>query len=363
MRIFIEFIKSTRWMIGIMSSLTTTASFIRTGSTFNNAIEQAITVFCICSATMVLNDYIDREKDAAQGKKLASDHESLFLVWACLWWLLAIERSFHLSTINHNQMLLSLSMCVLGIVYSWLRNIPGLPMFVTAFTSALGGCYRIVTGDFRDWSFPLIVFFIILAREPLKDLADVIADSIEGIGKKTLPIVWGTDAAMTFARGSLIVGGILILYFTKNNTAAIIAIGLSVSAYMINLTKINTSKMILDLSMLCFLIKSNFFHALPICGLKDINSKPIEKFIEVKVAKSSKHVWLFAYIMFGITLLAIGCLRSPKEGIILALIGVISLIGLNFLPVNDDYQADNQPQFIRVRRMIIGMTIGLLLLH
>lgn len=359
MKIVTGLIASTRWIMGILSSFMTTACFIRAGLPLEDAKDSAIAVFCICSATMVLNDRIDDERDAVQGKTFAKEHRLLFTIWTILWWIVAVERSIHLREIDTRWMFLSLLMCALGIGYSWLRNIPGIPMIAVALTSALAGCFRVIVGDFRDWLYPVIVFFIILAREPLKDLVDVMADSIKGIGKKTLPLLWGTDSTMTFARGCLVIAGILLLWISKTPSTAVVAIGISLSAYLLRPAKIKTSKMILDISMFCFLIKSNFFSTPTMCSMNLISGKTDERFEEVKVAPSGKKVWLFAYLSFVTVLFSLGSLRSLTEGVLIALFGITGLIGLNYMPVNKDYETNEKTQYIRVRRMIIGMVVGL----
>ena len=376
MRIIAGLVASTRCLISIMSSLMTTACFIQAGMTLQDAIGPAFTVLCICIATMVLNDRVDWRKDAEEGKTFVRDHKRLFTFWTIAWWLLAIQQSLHLQQINTRYAVLSLAMCALGIAYSWLRNLPGIPLITVALTSALAGCYRIVVGDFRGWTFPVIVLCIILGRETGKDSLNVEADMIPGIGKRTLPILWGTNSAMTFVRGCLVVAGILLLCLSNSSSTIMVILGISISAYMLGPATIQLSKMVLDLSMLVFLIKSNFFSSSPVkycMGLLGgkfgekmsgafyglLSGKTGEKFVKVEGKPSGKAVWVLAYSSLAIVLTALGCLRSPMEGVFTALSGVALLIILNYTPIDKAHEANGQVAYIRVRRMIVGMVIGL----
>ena len=133
----------------------------------------AVFVTLGASATMVLNDWVDRKHDRLKGKDFAYLHEETFLVFALVLWELTVLLSFYVWYLGAFYGVISLTLILIGFFYSYSRHILALPAVLVAFASALPTLLPLAQGT-NDISFLLflLVFFFVLGREILKDMDD-----------------------------------------------------------------------------------------------------------------------------------------------------------------------------------------------
>lgn len=361
MKILFALMNSTRWPMAILGYLLMTASFRYFGLNLEAAVLPALAVAAIMCATMVANDYFDRDRDKLVGKSLASDHPKLFLVWMILWWCIALAMTARLFWTNDHLGWLSLILCGLGFSYSWTRSVPFLSTFVVALTTALAASYPPSCCISSDIHFPLIVFFNLIAREIMKDTLDIKGDLNELFGKKTIPLIWGTDAAISVAQGCIVISGVLLLSIMNSSLASATVLGLCISAYQLSAFRIKTSRLIMDITMFLFLGARAFApkSILMALGKIDLSNGKKEEFVEVRAPRKGVLTWILAYCWFALTIWLLGLLRTPGEALMITMIGLCTLLALSKVPTNKEYGTDN-PQTIRVRRMIVGMVLGLI---
>lgn len=162
-----------------------------------------VAVFLITATTMLQNDWRDRKHDAARKeKRLALDHEELFLCALILFWswtLCLIAVIF----MSHQKLGTLLAMMALaGAVYSETRRFPMAPITIVALTSAspvllpviLGGDFRTVAGLLGAAALAMF------SNEIVKDLGDEPAD--RGY-KWTIPLALGSERAKHIAVAAL----------------------------------------------------------------------------------------------------------------------------------------------------------------
>ena len=354
-------ISATRWPMAILTALLTITSFHLRNLGMDVIMWPMITAAVITAATMIINDIVDRKRDFAQDhRRFTTYHLREMIILAIFLWSVAIGFSLRFGILgDFRAMWLSLAMCLLGFVYSWTRNIPALPMLIVAFTSSLAACYPEIN-YLHDLLFPLIVDTTIMGREILKDCEDVAADLDPVWGKKTLPILWGTESAMTFARGCFIVSGILLLQLARTNSVVAVVLGIGIAAYIIGPKTIKKAKMILDVSMFAFLGGMSTKPSVFVCAAVISTNDKKDAFVEIRRPQSNKTVWVAAYCCFVVVVLALGSFRSFGQSLIISLIGLVGLAGLQFTGAYYDYDPGYSAQKIKVERMIMGMAIGLI---
>lgn len=357
--IILGLLSATRWPMGIMSSMLVFASFNHYHIRLCEAIMPAIAVLCICNATMVTNDFFDREIDLMQGKTFAYEHTKLIFLWMIFWWLIAIG----ISLTGFRQpgcIILTSLLCLLGFGYTWTKKITGLPTVVVAATTALSTCFPLANG-YQLSALPLVVFFVLIAREIDKDLMDVAVDLDPVFGKKTLPVAWGTSSAITIARGSLVIAGVLLVITAGDQFNSAIVMGICAAALILGPSprRIERGRLILDLATILFLAgRCCFKGAAQVFGISYLKNDKRDGFVEVQGKKSSLIVWVVAYCLFYLIIFILGSMRSVISGAAIALFGVIMLLALTKTPVRSDYFGKDRASF-RVDRMICGMVVGL----
>ena len=178
---------------------------------------QALFVLVGGGATMTINDWWDREKDALQGKRLASDAGVKFLYFAIFLWVVTGVLALSIYFLDENLGKMCFVLMVLGVLYNALLRVPFLPAVYVAIVST----GPVVLTYIRKPSIllvflALLVFGYIWARELLKDNKDVEVDkSEEGDVKKwTIPSHIGvrktkTIIAVVYLIIAVLVGGIL----------------------------------------------------------------------------------------------------------------------------------------------------------
>ena len=167
-------------------------------------------ILIIASTTMLTNDYIDRGNDAHQKQKyFALVHEFVLLPIIVALWILATVISFS-SFAHFGWGNILLWYCILvGIVYSYTRNILLLPTLLVAFT----GAAPILFGHIETHRLaPLIAFvsvvFITFGRELLKDGIDSETDM--NYKKTVFTAGWIRKENITLATALFVAFGIVI---------------------------------------------------------------------------------------------------------------------------------------------------------
>jgi 4-hydroxybenzoate polyprenyltransferase len=220
-----EYVQALRPAMGIFSSLTCLAAIHLQAPTFahDHPVKIAfllIAVFSGASATMVYNDFVDREHDLKKGKHHAYDnqekyirltHALLFVCGACCAWASGYDL---------------LSWLPLGIIFLgsigayYSRTYPRkfLPMVTVGLVSASPVLFALLLPHPDHPLLGWILFFgiatTICAREILKDMED--ADIDRGY-KATIPAIWGLKVGQQTAGILLIIGSIAVLVASRNN--------------------------------------------------------------------------------------------------------------------------------------------------
>lgn len=201
---------AARPVMGLFASLLIVAAFRLQGITVEQYGYQKMSVLISLvvgglTIAMVWNDWYDRDHDAKKGKTYARDNEDLYFRYS---FTLGIVVAGLISLIDFRswQFWFSMLLMIGSLYYVRTYQIPLLPAITVALVSALPSLYWI--GDnraerpFLGFIFCVLIFVYIIARETLKDLADVEVD----VGyKMTPPIVWGERAARLFAAGLLMI--------------------------------------------------------------------------------------------------------------------------------------------------------------
>jgi len=176
-----------------------------------------IAVFCGVSATMLWNDYTDKQHDARKGKMHAQYHSQRYSTLAR--WLWCICASCVVWADGQNKYWLSLgifTLCLAGLFYDLTYRVTGLSMVVVGVASASVTLFALLLDQPRQPLFGFVLFVSVTltlwAREILKDLDDTVVD--RGY-KRTLPAVWGRKTA-TLACGIMLLASTLIAAVFRN---------------------------------------------------------------------------------------------------------------------------------------------------
>ncbi len=380
------YIRATRGLASVMTSLLVFANFQLAGKSFTEAILPAMITFLITSATMVTSDYFDRfvdafaaenyyQSDAKRVERLmfVINNEKGFRIYVVCLIIASIIFSLLIFCVNPFWGALTLTLCGLGFTYSMTRKIPFLPVAVVAACCAIATLFNVIDGANRTAQIILAisVLFANLGRENIKDVPNWMEDSHSTLGKKTAAVLFGTETAILIARACQVIAGILILAMPAATVSkilpAIAVIGISVSAYQLSERRLSQAKNIYDGAMALYLLglasSVGLVKSIPVAlgEMFSLNQKGGRMDnIPVKASKqSSRTVWAMMYALLALTIF---CLRlvfnqGLFEAAALAIIAPITLYGLRLLPANHGYE--QAPSYSRVKRMIVGMAIGL----
>jgi len=250
----------THWFKSLRLSITLLAGFLTIISFklvhhLGQALLPTIVVIVIACATMVQNDWRDRINDRKKGKTLAYDKSHHFFLWVILWWGAAIALVVYGWRTDPAFGILPTLAILVGMVYSEIRRIPLISLLLTALTSAGPVLFPTFLGfgsPLLIWLF-IVTFVLILSREVIKDIDDVMID--RGY-KKTLPILVGVFKARIIA-SLLIVGSGLIAWMVFNLWIELPLL-LCVILYLVTYSDPETTKQWLDFGILAALIQLFF---------------------------------------------------------------------------------------------------------
>lgn len=202
------YIKAMRWHINLFVPLLVVVSFRIAGLDLAEAILPAIAMFVIACATMVENDLRDREHDRQKGKVHAAEHPRQYLIFAASLWLISLLLSVVLWRLHGAEAaMLTLSAIAIGVAYSELLLVPGLPNLLVAVCSALGTLFPLAispdANSVHIWLLFVCVAGSIYGREVLKDFED---QEIDAGHKWTWPVAKGERSARRIASVAYIVG-------------------------------------------------------------------------------------------------------------------------------------------------------------
>lgn len=138
-----------------------------------------LTVFTGTMATMVENDWHDRDADVLKDKPFAHDHPGEFLHWRLICWgvcLLFIAGTFASGHIAMSVLLTGLVIMSLG--YTYVYRMPLLPGLFVAIASAAPVLLPAVSGtpSTQSWLLFAAVACAVYANEIINDLEDVVID-------------------------------------------------------------------------------------------------------------------------------------------------------------------------------------------
>ncbi len=156
----------------------------------------------VAASSMVLNDIVDVEIDRANKRlrPLVKGTVSVKEAWAC-YVILSLGGMATAATLGLQAFAVAVAGWLIGSIYDVWGKRSGLPgNFMVAFSTSLPFPFAMaVAGEWSEtvtvyWA---IVFLAVLAREIVKDIADVEGDRLGGA--RTLPLVAGIRAASILA--------------------------------------------------------------------------------------------------------------------------------------------------------------------
>lgn len=202
------YINAMRWKMNLFVVVLVVVSYRVAGLNLFDAILPAITMFVGFGATMVQNDLRDRHHDRKKGKTHAADHPFGYRVFATILWLITLVLSLVLwQTQGIGLMYITLVAMAIGLAYSELLLVPGLPNLLVAVCSALAVSYPLVieasTHTAQIWLLFVAVFGAVYGREILKDFED---DTIDAGHKWTWPVAKGEKCARRVAVIAYVIG-------------------------------------------------------------------------------------------------------------------------------------------------------------
>jgi len=207
------YFKALRLPAGIFFFLLVISSYNIAGKNPLEAMLPAFTTLVIYSATVVWNNWCDRNRDAISGNDFALKNEVRFLLFSKYLWLFAGLLTISLCFQEHGQdkFLIALAMFVLGIGYQMTEKIVGLPIIMVAITSAISTLFPLTNGEpyWRSILFSALVFFVMCPREIMKDFEDKERDADERFGKATLPLIIKEKKSLIVARVLLVIAAMI----------------------------------------------------------------------------------------------------------------------------------------------------------
>lgn len=168
-----------------------------------------ITGFSLNSASMILNDYVDRDIDAINNPDrplvtgAVSVREALLMFFSFT--LLGILSAL---MINTSCFIIALIAMIIATLYNlWGKRAGFWGNLMVAFTTAvpfLFGGFIKYTGNFMTiLTISLLAFLSNVGREIIKGIADVRGDAIKGI--KTVAVVYGPEKSSKIASGFVLI--------------------------------------------------------------------------------------------------------------------------------------------------------------
>ncbi|GEM_PF-2263285 len=194
---------ATRPVMGAFVILLVMASFRLQGqlSQYRDQVTVlAIVEFLAVSATMLWNDWYDREHDAKRGKTHALCAPRQYRGVTFALWAFALVITM-ISFPDKPMVIVVIALQALAsFIYGPARRVPLGSCLLVAVTSASATLFPVWFGPLvsqeRFWIFPASVFCLLIGRESLDDIKDVRWD--KGY-KQTLAVLKGTGVAFTSA--------------------------------------------------------------------------------------------------------------------------------------------------------------------
>ncbi len=166
------------------------------------AIVLAIFVTLGAAATMVLNDWFDRKHDLQKGKDFAYLMGNNFLIYAISLWVVVFSLGIWIWARNPEYILISVLLLSLGLFYFVTRHVVALSAIAVSFAGALPTLYAYIAyKESKILGLFVVVFFLMLGRETLKDMQDM-----HDVGyKKTLPVTFGVRVSKKVVLGVFLI--------------------------------------------------------------------------------------------------------------------------------------------------------------
>lgn len=256
-----EYLKALRPVMGIFSSLLCLAAFRLQAPTFfqvnpTQVVVLLIAVFCGTSATMVYNDFVDREHDLRKGKCHAYESKYAYADLAKrLYVVCAFCSAFSGSGISLGVICFCM---VLGIYYSSTYRVRHLSMVTVGICSASPTLFALFVPSPRSIGLGVTlflgVFVTICARETLKDIEDA---EIDRGYKATIPAIWGISVGRKVAASILLGGSVPLLLLTKDTPPLVLLPLFMVVSGIVTITAKQPEKwgkLAIDLGTICLLI-------------------------------------------------------------------------------------------------------------
>ncbi len=221
---------------------------------FRYVLLLAITSTIIVGATMIWNDYCDREHDKKKNKFFVSLNAKFYKIYAVTIWVLSLGVIlFQYTIIKNIYLTLAFILYILiGIFYSQARKYFILSIIVVTFSVASGALVPLLISG-TNFIYTIHIFFIILlmifVRELIKDISDVEYD--KGY-KKTLPVYFGKKFSYNLIIFILTISFILMLAFEISVWPTILSILLAI--FFLSLKNLQLAKVGIDLSLILFFI-------------------------------------------------------------------------------------------------------------
>lgn len=259
-----EYVKAMRPVMGAFSSLLCLAALRLQAPTFaqSNVIQTAlllIAVFCGTSATMVWNDFVDREHDLKKDKTHAYRNQGAYIALSRRLWIVCASCCVWASKPEVFGWLQIgiFCLCIVGIYYSYTYQTPGLPALAVGFASASPSLFALFVPHPRSIALGLALFggvmLTICTREILKDLED---EEVDRGYKATLPVLLGRHTSKQLAAHILIYGALLLSPLCFNSILVLIPTGMIVSGLVTFWSKKpeSTGKLSIDLCTVGILV-------------------------------------------------------------------------------------------------------------
>lgn len=255
-----EWIKPLRPIASFSGFMTSLASFgLALGRIDAVALFASLECFMFLCATMVINNYIDRNHDALKNppNDFALRNERKFLWFTIAYWTVDGIMIIGLYIIDWRLAALAFGRALLGIFYSWTRVIPCLSMISVSLACALCAATPAALGcsNHAVWVMAFSTLFAIGAREGHKDVIDFEVDRQDG-WKKTVATTWGPNVAKLVTRAILVFAAIILVSLPITNLplpcawGAVICISLlSISAFLVQGPGFDLSKKLVDVGV------------------------------------------------------------------------------------------------------------------
>jgi 4-hydroxybenzoate polyprenyltransferase len=249
-----NWVKAIRPLNGVLLAVPMTLlGFRLVGQNALQGLPYALVVFAIYSATIVWNDYCDKDVDFRKGKTFAHDHAHNFLNYSICWWVVAIAADCYLwQTHGAAAGLLVFGLTSLGLFYTQAqKNVFTKNGTVTIWSSSL--LFFPLTKGYsatpKLWWLLLVAALVNCGREVFKDLED---EEYDKGSKGTLPKLIGRENASQCA-GLMVSAGSITAIFPFHWVGALLAV-FCLTASMSSIRKdYKTTVRILKLGIVLFL--------------------------------------------------------------------------------------------------------------